>query len=188
MRKVQLYSGGMDSYIISKLWKPDVKLYFDYGTEQNVEEMRRLPNDVIVKKLPIGEYIQDDGVNTIPLRNLLFSAIAVNYGDEILIGGLKTDVHFDKTEEFAAGCTELFNSVLEREAFPQTVKVVTPFRGHSKTDLVYEYLKAGGTVEDIEANSWSCHWPKDGEPCGECVPCKARRKAIEEALKRLEDE
>ena len=31
MKKVQLYSGGLDSYIISRLWKPDVKLYFDYG-------------------------------------------------------------------------------------------------------------------------------------------------------------
>lgn len=32
MKKVLLYSGGMDSYIIAKLWHPDVKLYIDYGT------------------------------------------------------------------------------------------------------------------------------------------------------------
>lgn len=26
-KKVLLYSGGMDSWLIDKIWKPDVKLY-----------------------------------------------------------------------------------------------------------------------------------------------------------------
>lgn len=188
MKKVQLYSGGMDSYIISKIWDPDVKVYFDYGIPQNKEEMKHLPEDVIVKHLPISEYMQDDGLNTIPLRNLIFASIAVNYGDEILIGGLKSDVHFDKTEEFARMCTDLFNSVLQNDVISHTVKVVTPFRNYTKTDLVYEYLKRGGSIDDVENNSWSCHTPDDGKPCGKCVPCIARAKALKEAQERFASE
>lgn len=184
-KKVQLYSGGLDSYIISRLWKPDVKLYFDYGTEQNKNEIKRLPPDVIVKQLPIGEYTEDDGIHTIPLRNLIFAAVAVNYGDIICIGGLKTDLHFDKKPEFAKQCTELFNSVLNRERSQRDVHITIPFADYSKTDLVYEFLSHGGTVEELDNNSWSCHEPVDGKPCGHCQACKARAKAIAEAKEMI---
>ena len=101
MKKVLLYSGGMDSYIIDRLWKPDVKLFIDYGTEQTAEERKRLPKDVIVKEIDLSQYIENDGINTIPLRNLLFANIAINYGDIVAIGGLKDDLHYDKTKKFA---------------------------------------------------------------------------------------
>ena len=29
MKKVLLYSGGLDSWLIDKLWNPDFKLYID---------------------------------------------------------------------------------------------------------------------------------------------------------------
>lgn len=183
MKKVQLYSGGMDSYIISKLWEPDVKLYIDYGIPQNEYEKRVLPPDVIIKPFPIGEYMQTDGINTIPLRNLIFASIAVNYGDIILIGGLKSDLHFDKKPEFARMTTELFNSVLERERIPHHVEVVVPFATYTKADLVVRYLEDGHSLDDLERYSWSCHTPKDGKPCGECQACRARKKAIQEALR-----
>ena len=179
--KVLLYSGGMDSYIISKLWKPDIKIYFDYGLEQNNLEKKYLPKDVIIKQLPIGEYMENDGIHTIPLRNLIFSALAINYGDEICIGGLKTDLHYDKKPEFTKKCTELFNSVLEKEKSHKTVKITVPFCNYSKTDLVKEYLKKGGTIEELNKNSWSCHEPINNKPCGHCQACKARNKAIKEA-------
>ena len=188
MKKVQLYSGGMDSYIISKLWKPDVKVYFDYGTEQNRLEIEHLPEDVIVKKLPIGEYMEDDGIHTIPLRNLIFSALAINYGDEVCIGGLKTDLHYDKKPEFAEHCTELFNSVMERERSHRTVKVSVPFANFSKTDLVLSFLEHGGTVEELNEKSWSCHEPDNGKPCGKCQACRARAKAIKEAEEMYREE
>lgn len=183
MRKVQLYSGGLDSYIISKLIKPDVKIYFNYGTKQNELEISKLPADVIIKDLPIGEYMQDDGICTIPLRNLIFAAVAVNFGEEIIIGGLKSDLHFDKKPEFAALTTNLFNSVLEKERQPKTIKVSVPYSEYTKTDLVVEYLKQGYSIEDLDKYSWSCHTPKNNKPCGRCQACKARNKAIEEALK-----
>lgn len=187
MKKVQLYSAGMDSYIVSKLWKPDVKLYFDYGIAQNEQEKKYLPNDVIIKKIDLKEYMMEDGHNTIYLRNLLFATLAVNYGDVIAINGLKDDNHNDKKPEFAKKVTELFNSVLEKDTFPKSVQVVIPYGHLTKAELVFEYLKAGGTVEDIEKNSWSCHTPNGNEPCGKCKPCKARKRAIEEALEMIKN-
>lgn len=183
---VQLYSGGLDSYIISKLINPDVKLYFNYGTEQNKLEMSKLPKDVIVKDLPIGQYTQDDGLNTIPLRNLIFASIAVNYGDDIIIGGLKSDLHYDKKPEFTKATTTLFNSVLEKERQPKSVRVLVPFSDYTKTDLIVEYLQKGFTLEDLDKYSWSCHTPENSKPCGHCQACNARRKAIQEALARVE--
>ena len=180
--KVQLYSGGLDSYVISKLWKPDIKLFIDYGTEQNKEEKKHLPPDTIIKKIELAEYTQDDGINTIPLRNLIFAAVAVNYGDEILIGGLKSDLHFDKTQSFADMATELFNSVLTKERQPKKVKIVTPFVGYTKTELLKDYFRIGGTVKDLDANSFSCHSPINHKPCGICQACKARAKAIRGAM------
>lgn len=188
MKKVQLYSGGMDSYIISKLWKPDVKLYIDYGTEQTEEEKKHLPEDVIIKELPIGEFQQDDGICTIPLRNLIFSAIAINYGDEVAIGGLASDLHFDKKPEFADKTTELFNSVMQKERDHRTIKISVPFAKYTKTDLLVEFLKKGGTIEELQKNSWSCHTPNGDLPCGKCQACKARAKAIAEALKIMEED
>lgn len=185
MSVVQLYSGGLDSYIISKLLNPDVKLYFDYGTEQNKLERSVLPSDVIIKNLPIGEYMQNDGICTIPLRNLIFASIAVNYGDEIIIGGLKSDLHFDKKPEFTNKATELFNSVLEKERQPKTVKISVPFSNYTKTDLIVEYLKKGYSLEDLDKYSWSCHTPENNKPCGHCQACRARNLAIQKALESL---
>ena len=185
MSKVLLYSGGMDSFIISKLLKPDIKLYFDYGTNQNKLEKKHLPKDVIIKKIPIGEYTENDGLNTIPLRNLIFSALAVNYGDEIIIGGLASDFHFDKTPEFATKCSELFNSVLNNEKSHKNIQIKVPFYKYTKTDLVEMYLTNGGTLEELNSKSWSCHKPNKNKPCLKCVACLAREKAINEAVKRL---
>ena len=52
--KVLLYSGGMDSWLISQLWNPDIKLYIDTGTAYAEEEKRRLPSAVSVEALPMG--------------------------------------------------------------------------------------------------------------------------------------
>ena len=59
-KKVLLYSGGMDSYIIDKLWKPDVKLYINYGLRQNEIEMSHLPQDVIIKDFDLSDYVTDE--------------------------------------------------------------------------------------------------------------------------------
>ena len=48
MTKVLLYSGGVDSWLINKLWKPDIKLYININGAYNKEEIKHLPPDVII--------------------------------------------------------------------------------------------------------------------------------------------
>lgn len=188
MKKVLLYSGGMDSFIISHLWKPDVKLYIDYGTEQTKEERKRLPADVIVKEIDLAEYIEKDGLNTIPLRNLLFATIAINYGDEVAIGGVKGDLHYDKTKEFCYAATELFNSVLTKERSHRQVNVVVPYKDYTKEELIYLYIQNGGDIELLKNNTWSCYRPIKGKACGECSPCRRRNAAIQDAINKINKE
>lgn len=188
MKKVLLYSGGMDSYIINRLWKPDVKLFIDYGTEQTAEERKRLPKDVIIKEIDLSQYIENDGINTIPLRNLLFANIAVNYGDIIAIGGVKDDLHYDKTKRFARRTTRLFNSVLSREKSKRKVKIVVPYRDFTKKELVQLYIARGGSIGKLQTESWSCHRPKGNKACGECIPCIKKEKIIGEVQQGYDKE
>lgn len=180
MKKVLLYSGGMDSYMISKLWKPDVRLFIDYGTEQTAEERKRLPNDVIVKEINLSQYTEDDGLNTIPLRNLLFANIAINYGDVIAIGGVRDDLHYDKSKRFARKATRLFNSVLSKERSKRKVKIVVPYKDYTKQELVRLFVAKGGDIDKLKTESWSCHFPKNNQECGECVPCVKKTKILGE--------
>ena len=52
-KKVLLYSGGMDSFIIDKLWKPDLKLYVDLKGIYNRTEIEHLPEDVEIAEFEL---------------------------------------------------------------------------------------------------------------------------------------
>ena len=81
MTKVLLYSGGMDSWLIDKLWKPDVKLCVNMHTKYSAQEIKNLPEDVIIEELDLSKWERPDAI--IPLRNLYLVMLASNYGDEI---------------------------------------------------------------------------------------------------------
>ena len=170
----------MDSHMINYLWKPDVKLFIDYGTKQTAEERKRLPKDVIVKEIDLSQYIENDGINTIPLRNLLFANIAINYGDIVAIGGVRDDLHYDKSKRFARRTTRLFNSVLGKEKSKRKVKIVVPYRDYTKRELMQLYIARGGSVEKLKNESWSCHFPENGKECGKCIPCSKKQNIIRE--------
>ena len=107
MKKVLLYSGGVDSYMINQIWKPDVKLYVDMNTRYSKQEIARLPKDVIVTKLDLSEFERSDAV--IPARNLYLLTIATNYGDEICLGATADDRQADKTIEFAEKASDILS-------------------------------------------------------------------------------
>ena len=71
MKKVLLYSGGMDSWLISHIWKPDMKVYVNMHTRYSEEEIKRikeLNEDVTIIDFPLGQWEREDAI--IPLRNL----------------------------------------------------------------------------------------------------------------------
>ena len=172
-KKVLLYSGGMDSWLIDKLWKPDVKIYIDTEGSYSAEEISRLPDDVQIVKLPIGIYEQES--KFVPLRNLYFLMIASNYGNNLCLGATAGDWGSkDKTPEFFAKAEDIMNYCLSKQskvAESKHIHIETKYLYMSKNELTRDYLELGGTVEELYNGSFSCFTPVDNEPCFHCKPC-----------------
>ena len=99
MKKVLLYSGGMDSWLIDKLWKPDIKLYIDIGGSYSKDEISKLSKDVTLFWLPISNFEQAN--KFLPMRNLYFLMVASNFGDELCLGAVRGDWNLnDKNPRF----------------------------------------------------------------------------------------
>lgn len=170
--KVLLYSGGMDSWLIEKLWKPDVRLYIDIDGSYSEEEKKRLPPDTVVFNMPLGIFEQK--TKYIPLRNLYFLMIASNYGDEICLGATSGDYgSIDKRPEFLYRAETLINYCLGEQSVSngRKIHVEKKFVYMSKYDIMREYLASGGTIEEAIDSTFSCYDPHDGKPCLSCKPC-----------------
>lgn len=177
MKKVLLYSGGMDSWIIDKLWKPDIKLFIDIKTPSSKEERKRLPKDVIIKELDLSEYEEKTGSHLLPLRNLILAEIASYYGDTICIGSVGGSIHYDNNEKFKNDTEQLLN-YLYSENNSKKIKIELPYMNTSKEELVRLYKEQGGNLEEAFNNSFSCYEPVNGKECGECISCKQKIEAF----------
>lgn len=179
MTKVQLYSGGMDSWLIDKLWKPDIKLFFDIGTANSDYELERVRkrNDVIIVKLPLAQFEQKDNNYYLPLRNLHFVLYGAHYGDVICLGATGSSTHKDKNETFAELSENVINYLLS-ETEERRIKVVMPYRTKTKTEILAEYLKNGGDIEKCYTETFSCYNPQNGKPCMKCTSCLSKFTAF----------
>lgn len=175
MKKVLLYSGGLDSWLISQVWEPDLLLYVDMGTEYSSCELERLPANVRVVEFPLAQYSLENSI--IPLRNLYLFAVAANetnFDDvEICLGALNGDRINDKSEEFANKLNDLFDYLYQPQISQpgRKVRAVMPYKGYSKTELLQEYLDKGGNIVTAWYESFSCYHPIDDEPCLNCKAC-----------------
>ena len=177
MKKVLLYSMGMDSWLIDKLWKPDIKLFIRIGTRSNELEYKKLQEllkeDKIEGKVKILEYplgIFEKPNYYLPLRNLHFVVLAAHYGNLICLGSVKYSVHYDNTSEFANQCSNLLSSLISEES-TDLIKVTVPYENVSKTELLKMYLDTGGDINEAYLNTISCYNPIDNHPCMNCVSC-----------------
>lgn len=173
MKKVLLYSGGMDSWIIDKLYKPDVKLFIDVKTPSSIEERKRLPKDVIIKDFDLSEYEVKKGSHLLPLRNLILAELGSFYGDEICIGSIGGSVHYDNNEKFRKDTEDLLN-YLYSENNTKKIKIVLPYMNTTKEELIKMYKEQGGNLEEAFNSSFSCYEPVDGKECGKCISCKQK--------------
>lgn len=178
MKKVLLYSGGMDSWLIDKLWEPDEKIYFNLNTEYSDLEISKLSDDVKVIDFPYLKQFEIPENGVIPLRNLYLVMLACNYTGfedvEICLGATMGDRVHDKTLPFRDMCEQLLNYLYA----PQNcldelkhIKINFDYKNYSKSDLLYEYLERGGSMEVALKESFSCHHPVGDEPCWMCKPC-----------------
>ena len=180
MKKVLLFSGGLDSWLIDKLWKPDVKLYIDTGSLGSKSEIKKLGPDVIVEKLDISRFELPERNYLLPLRNLYFCMMAMNYGDTICLGATASSINLDKNETFCKLASELL-SYLSPQVYKEyrDIKVVVPFKGFSKTDLLRMYKEQGGSLEEAFNATSSCYDPTSvGTACNKCSSCLKKLEAF----------
>ena len=179
-KKVLLYSGGMDSWLIDKLWKSDIRLYIDMNTRYSKEEMKRLPDDIVIEKLDLSKWEREDKI--IPLRNMYLIGIATNYGDEICLGATAGDRVLDKSPVFAELYEELLGYLYQKQHWTEkrTIRINLDYKAYTKTELLKQYIIQGGSINEAFSSSFSCYAPVDGHECWNCKPCL--RKFIAFAL------
>ena len=172
-KKVLLYSGGLDSYLINKLWNPDIKLYIDIKGGYNEQEKIKLPSDVIIEQLDLSKFEREDKI--IPLRNLYFCMIASYYGNEICLGATAGDRVLDKSFEFASKTSELLSYLYSPQWWipeGKKIKINLQYKDMTKSELLYLYLNKGYNLKQAYDESFSCYFPKEhGIECWSCKPC-----------------
>jgi 7-cyano-7-deazaguanine synthase len=171
MSKVLLYSGGMDSWLIDKLWKPTIKLYINTKTSYSLQELSRLPKDIQIIDFPMTSWERDDKI--IPLRNLFFVMLGTYYGDEICLGATAGDRVLDKSVEFAKRASDLLSYLYLPQHWTKgmKVKITLPYKKYTKTALLKKYIISGGNINDAFERSFSCYNPIRHKECWECKPC-----------------
>lgn len=176
--KVLLYSGGVDSWLISKLWKPDVLLYINIHGSYSDIELRNLPEGTLVVDFPFLGTTEQEGTRYIPLRNLYFLMIASTFGDELCLGATAGDRGCaDKTPEFLQMAEDVLNTLLAEQSVAEgrTIRIERRFVEMSKDQMMKEYLAGGGDIETAYRETFSCFNPsEDGSPCMACKPCFRR--------------
>lgn len=180
MKKILLYSGGMDSWLIDKIWKPDEKIYINMHTrysEQEINKLKARGEDVKILDFPLGQYEREDKI--IPLRNLYLVMAICNYtGNEdvdICLGATAGDRVLDKSKGFVERANELLNYLYQPQWWipeGKKVNVNINFKDKTKEDLLQMYLDNGGTLEEAFKGSFSCYEPdEENHECWSCKPC-----------------
>lgn len=186
MKKVLLYSGGMDSWLADELWEPDERLYVDIGCPYQSCELSRLDPEkpVRVVKLDLAAYERQDSHRIVPMRNLYFAMTAANeYPDgdlQICLAATQGDRrNHDKNLTFAGMATDMLSYLFGRQSWTEgrSVELAMPFADATKSEMLGEFKARGGDLGEAYRRTFSCFNPGPaGEPCMGCMPCF--RKAV----------
>lgn len=172
--KVLLYSGGTDSWLIDRIWRPDKRIYIDIHGMYNEEEKIRLPEDVEIIDFAYLGKIEEHDTAYVPMRNLYFLMIASNFGDEICLGATGADAgSHDKDEKFLQMAQGIFDYCLNGNSFvaDRKVRIESGFIHDGKYSLLKKYLDGGGDLETFVNDTFTCHHPVENEPCMSCKLC-----------------
>jgi len=189
MKRVVLYSGGLDSFCLAHLVKPDLLVYFHTGLpEQDLELMsiRRLgkvgglPAMLQVdRRFNLAPYKLSN--DTMPFRNLYFLAAGFTYGDALYLGSAASDIRLDHGDRFTNKVLDLLAYLSQNPQdnppglLAENMQILTPFEKKTKSQFLREFLRSDGNADHLMLASRSCYRPTLKE-CGECTACV--RKAI----------
>lgn len=179
-KQVILYSGGMDSYILSAMYPDAMRIYVDVRSRYADKEMAHLPRGVtVVRGLDLSSWERADAI--IPGRNFFLALVAAQYGEEIMLGATLGDLSTDKDPKFAALGTELLQHMFSGRHFQdpeRSPRIALPISGMSKGQLVAWYMKQRRRDQLGLVNTVSCYHP-DKLQCGECKSCVRKWIALE---------
>lgn len=191
MKKILLYSGGSDSWLINKLWKPDVRVYVDMKTRYSEQEMKKLDKDVKIIEFPLGKYEREDAI--IPLRNLYLPMVICNEFPEddldICLGATAGDRVLDKSFVFADSASALLTYLYSPQHWipnGRRIHINIDYKNFTKTQLLKMFIEQGGDINEAFNYSFSCYNPVDGKECWQCKPCF--RKFVSFALNGMKFE
>ncbi|GAB3066278.1 7-cyano-7-deazaguanine synthase [Micromonospora schwarzwaldensis] len=180
MRKILLFSAGLDSFPAwHYLGKPPA-LYFDsghYGRQQEIDTVRALAAThgmdlEVSSELDLSSRATPQG-DLIPFRNVLFAMLASFRAEVIWCVGVKGDHTADKSPEAFARMSEMLSAFADRP-----IRVDSPFWDMTKTDVVAWYLSSGLPVNDL-LQTFSCATPGAAlVHCGQCPSCLRRWIAL----------
>ena len=183
-KSVLLFSGGMDSFILNYLYKPDILLYIKTGCKYERKELNlidsyirtfNLEDKFIVVDFSFLQNYELDNAH-IPLRNLLFLEVASFYGNIIYLGALKGETSKDKSKKFRRMTQSIISYCWDDKlglGTKKKIRVIFPFKDKTKADILKLYLDEGGSEADIIKYTVSCYSP-DYYLCGRCMSCFRR--------------
>lgn len=183
--KVLMYSGGLDSFIISRNFDFDHIVFAVLGNGDNLQELERAKADPFVSKrlivvdLPMDRF--ELGNKIIPYRNHMLALLGAQYGNEIYFGFTGGDTTKDKDFVFKAQMEGILNYFaidqhkVNHQNYPYSIHM--PYKEHSKGQMVEEYLRLGGDAEQLLTVSRSCYSETDQE-CGTCRSCLRKYTAL----------
>ncbi len=185
MKKVLLFSGGMDSYMAWNLLGKPIPLYLEIGhryeekESQVIQQLMRADDELVVVysgRIFIGDLEEPDG--HIPLRNLLFIQEAVLAGaDTVYIGALRGESSQDKAGWFFRNTSRTLSKLMGKK-----IVVQAPFRGFTKSKLVREFIRCHPDKLDVLLMTRSCYnmaeVPEEFVGCGRCMACFRRWVAM----------
>jgi 7-cyano-7-deazaguanine synthase in queuosine biosynthesis len=104
---------------------------------------------------------------------------ASHYGNVIGLGALKGEVNPDKSEQFRIQAEQILNTCYAPSYWSNrpSLSVVYPVGQYTKTELIREYLKEGGSANKLINETRSCYNNHE-LPCGVCSACVKRYIAL----------
>ncbi len=173
MTKVLLYSGGLDSYALRYLWKPDVSLYVNLGTAYSEVELAKLDHRTTVFDFKALQMLEHPD-KIIPMRNLFLVAIAAQFGQQIALAATAGDRVLDKSYRFASQASGILTLLMNDywSNRPGAYEVVLPVKSLTKRHLIARFIEMGGDPFELAERSFSCYAPtQEKRACGQCKPC-----------------
>ncbi|MBI3293425.1 MAG: 7-cyano-7-deazaguanine synthase [Deltaproteobacteria bacterium] len=184
-----LMSGGLDSYLayhyatLACGHRPEeiLPMWFDLGQPYAGKERRAIESYEFETRVIRLDLIRAEFNNVptihdqiIPGRNMILATVAASFADTIWMCALRGEMHdfmVDKNDKFFTLASEALSYT-----FGTPVKVDSPFRHLTKTDLIAWALEHGISPKRLARTSTCYH--EELHNCGSCSTCFKRKIAM----------